>query len=671
LTETPAEPRPALPLLLLAPALLWAATLVAVCGFALPPGPGSARNWAVLVLLAAGVAGVHGGLFALAAALAGRLGGRAGRAANLALAAAWGSLYALLLLSLAKFVLVHAHVRASDFGFLAPSWLQVAGEGTAAERAALALALLLPFLLAALLFALLRAARRRGAPRGFRAPAALLAGALALLGALAALAPAARWAAATLLPESALPALGRSAARALAARAGALGSAGTAPALPAYRPQPPRARANVVLVMLESVPWQRLLGPEARPESTPRLLALAREAIVFERAYAVSSHSDYAQTGILAAQCPRRFEHHDFFADLAHPRALPWDVLGAAGWRSGLFSSQNERWGNLADFVVTPALGTFRHALDFPDAPRRGAGAETKLFEQTAVEAFFAWLDRPDEPGASGGADAPPSLGSTTPFVAALNFQATHFPYVWPASFAPPYGPAPLDFGATFLAYPRSAVPRMLDRFHNALAYADLWLGRLVDGLRARGLWESTALALVADHGEAFYEHGVPTHGTTLHDEQVRVPMLLRLPPALAGTGGGPRAIAEPVSTLDLLPTLYRALGLPRHGALQGRDDLLEPGYSGARRGLLLTIQGMTNEDALVLGEFKWIVNRDRRQGALYRLADDPAERANRLRAEPEIARAMAAELDRLLALQLDYYRRRLWERGLFPPRLP
>jgi arylsulfatase A-like enzyme len=205
----------------------------------------------------------------------------------------------------------------------------------------------------------------------------------------------------------------------------------------------------------------------------------------------------------------------------------------------------------------------------------------------------------------------------------------------------------------------------MLDRFHNALAAVDAATGALVDGLRARSVWDQTALVVVADHGEAFYEHGLPTHGTTLHEEQVRVPLLLRLP------GAAPRVVAEPVSVLDALPTLYRAMGLGRHGALQGRDDLLAPSYDGRRRPITFTIQGMTHADGVLFGDWKWIVNRDRGDGALYQLASDPEERRDLARAEPERRRALAGLLEELLRSQVGYYSARGWEQGWYPPRLP
>ncbi len=572
-----------------------------------------------------------------------------GRLLDGLIAAAFGGAYGWLGLSLVKFSTTHSHLRAEDIWFLATSWRQVGGEGTATEKRILLFSILLPLAIAAALFALLRVARRRGPRFGVTPALVLLAAGLAGLAATTWRYPVGRWAAGTLLPDTSFAVRAWERATAPDPAAGWKPDPATESRIVPWEPTAAPQRWNVLVVMLESVSWKRLLGPDARLGSTPRLTEFAHEAIDFEHAYALSTHSDYAQTSILASLFPRRGNGHDYFLDLDYPRALPWDVLGPLGWRSIVDSTQNESWGNMIAFLRTPRLGTLRHAPDYPDAPHRGSGSQTKIFEQAIVDDFLRWTaGQPDRP-----------------FVAYLNFQATHYPYVWPPTFDPPFGPAPIDFGTTFLSYPTAKIPVMLDRFHNALAYVDLNFGRLIDGLRAQGLWDHTALLLVADHGEAFYEHGLPTHGTTLLEEQVRIPMLLRLP------GAAPRTIAQPVSALDALPTIYRALGLPRHGALQGHDDVLDPGYSAAGRPLFFTIQGMTHEDGLLSGAWKLIVNHDRRESALFDLDRDPGERVNLVVAEPERLRSLEATLDRFLARQLGYYRARAWRSGWYAPRLP
>jgi lipoteichoic acid synthase len=637
--------------LTLLPGALWGATLFVAFGFLITPRPETASQYAILLFLSVFVGALHAGALAAFAGLVAnpRLGPGVARLADGSLALLFGVLYGWLSLSLVKFSTTHSQLRVEDIWFLATSWRQVGGEGTAMEKRVLLFSALAPLVLALAIFVLLRLARRRARPFRPAAALVLLVAGLVGLGALAWRYPAARWAASTLLPDTSATVRAWERATAPDPTAGWKPDPGIESRIEPWQPAAPPQRWNVLVVMLESVSWKRLLGPDARPGSTPRLTEFAGESIDFERAYALSTHSDYAQTSILASLFPRKGEGHDYFLDLDYPRALPWDVLAPLGWRSIVDSTQNESWGNMIAFLRTPRLETLRHAPDYPDAPHRGSGSQTKIYEQAIVDDFLRWTAA--QPG--------------RPFVAYLNFQATHYPYMWPDTFAPPFGPAPIDFPTTFLSYPTAEIPLMLDRFHNALAYVDLEFGRLIDGLRAQGLWDHTVVLVVADHGEAFYEHGLPTHGTTLLEEQVRIPMLLRLP------GTEPRKISEPVSALDALPTIYRAMGLPRHGALQGRDDVLDPGYTAAARPLFFTIQGMTHEDGLLDGSWKLIVNHDRRESALFDLDTDPGERVNLVVARPELRASLTATLGRFLARQLGYYRARAWKAGWYAPRLP
>ena len=147
-----------------------------------------------------------------------------------------------------------------------------------------------------------------------------------------------------------------------------LGNAGTAET-PAAEGLP-----NVVLIMLESVPWTRLGIGGGRREATPNLDRLAEEALVFSRAYTPSVHSDYAQMAILSSLYPRKYDRHDYYTDLSYPRTLIWDLLAPAGWQTSMFSCQNEGWGNMLAYLKTPGIQTLRHSPDWPEAPRRGRG---------------------------------------------------------------------------------------------------------------------------------------------------------------------------------------------------------------------------------------------------------------------------------------------------------
>lgn len=657
--KEPAGPLDSPPLpVFLGAGMLYATLLFWICGFRLTPSPPTLGAYLVLAFLALFLGLAHGALAALAAALLGRLfaARRWPRGFDALVALGLGGFYAWLGLSLWKLAITRSHLRFEDLWFVFGSLRQLGDEGSAQERAILFATLLLPLGLATVLFVALRSARRRQASAGGTGPLTVLAGvALAALLVLCWRYPYARYAAWTLAPETSWIA------RQLTGGAALGHFTGGAPQR-AFAPDPARhgtigawvapqsfRRDNVVVLMLESVPWSRLFGPLARPEATPRLTALGAQSIVFARAYATSTHSDYAQTSILAALHPRKFERHDYFIDLAYPRTLIWDLLRPLGYRTALFSCQNEGWGNMQAFLKTPGLELFRHSPDWPEAPRRGEGAESKVFESTPVNAFDDWLRAAPE----------------RPFLAYLNFQATHYPYVIPPEAQELYRPAAIDFPTTFLSYPAEKIPVMENRFYNALHSVDTAVGQVVDALVAAGVWEQTVLVVVSDHGEAFYEHGVPTHGTMLLEEQIRTAALVRLP------GESARVVSEPVSVLDLMPAVAQFLDLPPHGNFQGRGDILDHGYSARGRPLFFTIQGITQEDALLLDDWKLLLNLDRRERALFDLATDPGERQNLAATHPEKVAELDRELSALLLDQLAYYRERGWERGWYPPKLP
>jgi arylsulfatase A-like enzyme len=639
--------------LFLACGFAWAAACFALLALRLAP----AERWSqtlVLGFLACFLALGH----AAAATLLRRCGAfllrahrwRRGYDAISALVA--GALYAGMALSLVKYTYARAHLRREDIWFILGSLRQLGSEGSPRERLLLAACFLLPLLFGLLIYAGMRRARRDLRPLRWRSLLALAVVAFCGLALICWRYPSARFAVHNILPET------HAVAQAIERihKGEAAGSAGR------FTPDPTRSarieslptpanlrRDNVVVLMLESVPWSRLFGPLARPEATPRINALAAESIVFDRAYATATHSDYAQTSILAALHPRKFPRHDYFVDLAYPRTLIWDLLRPAGYRTAMFSCQNEGWGNMKAFLRTPGLEVFRHSPDWPDAPRRGEGAESKVFEPTPITAFTTWLGE----------------SKSSPFLAYLNFQATHYPYVSAPGTVPLYEPEAIDFPTTFLSFPAEKIPVMENRFYNALHAVDIAVGAVVDALQAAGVWERTILLVVSDHGEAFYEHGVPTHGTMLLEEQIRTAAFLRLPETPA------RVVTEPVSVLDLVPALAGHLGYPPHGNVQGRSDILDPGYSGRGRAFLLTIQGITHEDGLLVDDKKLIRNHDRRELALFDLATDPGERANLSATAPETRAALERRLDQLLGLQLGYYADRGWESGWYPPKLP
>jgi arylsulfatase A-like enzyme len=132
--------------------------------------------------------------------------------------------------------------------------------------------------------------------------------------------------------------------------------------------------------------------------------------------------------------------------------------------------------------------------------------------------------------------------------------------------------------------------------------------------------------------------------------------------------GEPPRRIDQPVSLLDIAPTLLRVLHLSPNGNFQGRGDILDPKYSAKVRPLFFTIQGLTDADGLLLDEHKYAVDWQRHLRELYDLRTDPGERTNLISTDPETAQKLDTVLRQFLGRQLAYYGIQGWKQGRYPP---
>jgi arylsulfatase A-like enzyme len=110
-----------------------------------------------------------------------------------------------------------------------------------------------------------------------------------------------------------------------------------------------------------------------------------------------------------------------------------------------------------------------------------------------------------------------------------------------------------------------------IDRYDAEIAHTDEQIGRLLTGLEDRELLADTVVVFTADHGEEFGEHGGHFH-YTLHDEVVRVPLVIRAPSL------EPAVRSEISEQIDLLPTILALLGIEPQESYPGRNLLARGG---------------------------------------------------------------------------------------------
>jgi len=227
------------------------------------------------------------------------------------------------------------------------------------------------------------------------------------------------------------------------------------------------------------------------------------------------------------------------------------------------------------------------------------------------------------------------------PFFLFLHFMDPHDPYM-----VHPFN----GEGYARVANPNPA-PEVAARYRalydGEVAYLDTQLGVLFDDLRARGLYDGTLIVLTADHGEEFQEHGGWWHGTTLYDEQIHVPLIVK-PPRAAGTA---RVADELATSLDIAPTILAAAALPVPETLQGHALPINGGSAPARQSVFSEedLEGNVLH-AVRTREWKLITaNPDNPRGLapeeLYDLPADAGEKKNVVQSVPAEAEQMRAEL--------------------------
>jgi arylsulfatase A-like enzyme len=183
------------------------------------------------------------------------------------------------------------------------------------------------------------------------------------------------------------------------------------------------------------------------------------------------------------------------------------------------------------------------------------------------------------------------------------------------------------------------------------------------------GLSEKTLFVLTSDHGTEFYEHRRFDHGYSLYEEQIHVPLFIKLP----GQGSG-KAVTAHVSSIDVMPTVLDLLDvdIPDAARKQLRGASLVPAMEGApvQRDVFseTDYREYTFKRSVIAPDgWKLICTLENRSRELYNLNDDPGETKNLAGVEPK----RADEMERRLFAHFEAIghdlNAREWKKGLNP----
>jgi choline-sulfatase len=382
--------------------------------------------------------------------------------------------------------------------------------------------------------------------------------------------------------------------------------------------------ANIVLITLDTTRADRVGFLGSKRGLTPNMDALARKAVVFTRAYSQVPLTTPSHATILTGTYPQ-FNH---VSDLGSPLAkgLPYlpEILRQHGYHTAAFVGSQ-----VLDPKSASAPG-FDRGFDSYDAQfharRTGEDRYHSLERRgmAVVEDALAWLNQHPR----------------GPFFLWLHFYDPHDPYDPPPPFKARYATSPYD---------------------GEIAYVDSAVGRLLAALHTRGLFRQTLLVVVADHGEAFGEHGELSHGLFLYDDTLHVPLLIKLPGARAHH----LLVGSRVGLVDIAPTLLQEVGIALPPTIQGASllEVMKGDTSGQGTTAHSRLAPTTTSDRSEYAEtdyphraFGWSSLRAWRAGKylyidapkreLYDQSADLEDAHNLAGSAPAVADAMAAQLE-------------------------
>ncbi len=143
---------------------------------------------------------------------------------------------------------------------------------------------------------------------------------------------------------------------------------------------------------------------------------------------------------------------------------------------------------------------------------------------------------------------------------------------------------------------------------YNAEIYhTDREFGKILSFLKSRDLYRDAVIIVTSDHGEEFWEHGGTGHGWSLHQHQLRVPLIWKSP-VFTKTG---RKIFQPAGLIDIYPTLLDSLGMPVPHELQGLSlvSMLQGGsYPG--RSLIAEASHLKNQKCIIKDGYAYLYNK-------------------------------------------------------------
>lgn len=340
-----------------------------------------------------------------------------------------------------------------------------------------------------------------------------------------------------------------------------------------YAVNAPDEGYNIIMLSMTNVGADHMSLYGYKRKTTPNIDKFARNAVVFESNFSLSSWTLPAAASLFTGQYPYTHKIMSRFTDnrLDHNTETLPKILKKYGYKTAAFTAGLDYRG---DFGFSDGFDIYETSKD-----------DLASFNEVLPEAK-EWLSR---------------QGRDKFFLFVQGYDS-HCPFTPPDQFKNKFSSknykSDIDAAqairgyeisnkpGTYIAYyvysqdrPKKQVRlsekdmrHLSDLYDEEVAYADYLVGNFLDFLKKEGLFKNTVIILLSEHGEMFARHGrfgrAGQARGTFYDDVLRVPLIIRFP------GGDSKRIKEFSQVTDILPTLLDWLKIPLIPEFQGKSLL-------------------------------------------------------------------------------------------------
>ncbi len=422
-------------------------------------------------------------------------------------------------------------------------------------------------------------------------------------------------------------------------------------------------KPNIILITIDTLRYDHLSCYGFERKTSPAADALAEDGVLFETAIVPLPKTTPSLFSILSGLYPKTHKVCTLGMMLSDKITLIPEVLKEKGYHTGGIVGQyncNRKFGFMQGFdfyddefvYMTDKTHKNVGGRFHPESERRAEYVTEKSIEwiESVMESpdpFFIWMHYMDPHAAYDPPDKYSDYFSGSTKMSANSYYGAKIPERKIHSQAKVHGISDYDF--------------YLNKYDGEIAYLDSYLEKFFNFLKEEELYEDSLIIFTADHGEYMGEHkgrvSYFSHGLTLFDSEIRVPLIIKLPKNEYAN----KRIDNHASVIDIFPTVLSVIGESNSysdgksliGLIKGEPRYIENvNYIQLKYGKILAVRKdhykVIVKTEYKLAELRDLLRENKKTSCKIRLFDlesDPLERKNIYNEYKEFAKNLAGEL--------------------------